>query len=160
MWLMFKLMMLLALANAAPLMAKYFLGNRWSRPLDANVCFLDGQPLFGTSKTIRGIVAALLLTGLGSAFLGLGLAIGFLFATCAMVGDLFSSFVKRRLNLSASSRATGLDQVPESLLPLLAIRALLPISYFEIVVLVFLFFISEIVLSKVMYKYHLRDRPY
>ena len=35
-------------------------------------------------------------------------------ATMAMVGDLLSSFVKRRLKFQPSSRATGLDQIPES----------------------------------------------
>ena len=37
-------------------------------------------------------------------------------------GDLFSSFVKRRLDLASSSMAIGLDHIPESFFPLLASR--------------------------------------
>jgi hypothetical protein len=41
-------------------------------------------------------------------------------AFMAMLGDLFSGFVKRRLGMGPSDKALGLDYVPESLLPLLA----------------------------------------
>ena len=34
-----------------------------------------------------------------------------------MAGDLFSSFVKRRLRLASSSMAIGLDHIPESSFP-------------------------------------------
>jgi hypothetical protein len=59
-----------------------------------------------------------------SFILRLGWTIGVVVGSMAMLGDLFSSFVKRRLNLPPSSRATFLDQVPESLFPLLASRSL------------------------------------
>ena len=35
-----------------------------------------------------------------------------------MAGDLLSSFTKRRMRLASSSMAPGIDQVPESVLPL------------------------------------------
>jgi CDP-2,3-bis-(O-geranylgeranyl)-sn-glycerol synthase len=50
--------------------------------------------------------------------IGLEWNIGAVVGSAAMAGDLFSSFVKRRVHLPASSRATGLDQIPESLFPL------------------------------------------
>src|SRR6478736_778738 len=53
--------------------------------------------------------------------------------TFAMAGDLFSSFVKRRLHLASSSMAIGLDHIPESLFPLLASRWLLPLNILDIV---------------------------
>ena len=77
-----------------------------------------------------------------------------------MVGDLFSSFVKRRLNLPPSSRATFLDQVPESLFPLLACRGLLPMSIRDIGICVAIFFVGEVFISRLLYKAHIRDRPY
>jgi hypothetical protein len=49
---------LLVLANGTLVVAKKILGNRLSYPLDGNVRFLDGRPLFGRSKTIRGVFSA------------------------------------------------------------------------------------------------------
>jgi hypothetical protein len=78
----------------------------------------------------------------------------------AMAGDLVSSFVKRRLNLAPSSRATGLDQIPESLFPLLACRGALALSVLDIATGVAVFFAGEVVLSLLLYEAHIRDRPY
>ena len=47
-----QLLILLMLANGTPLMAKKILGDRYSYPLDGNVTFADGRPVFGRSKTI------------------------------------------------------------------------------------------------------------
>ena len=77
-----------------------------------------------------------------------------------MVGDLFSSFVKRRLNFPPSSRALGLDQVPESLLPMLAGREALSLTIADIALAVGIFFVGELILSRLLYKVHLRDEPY
>jgi len=92
--------------------------------------------------------------------LGLHWAIGAVAGGAAMAGDLFSSFVKRRLNLAPSSRATGLDQIPESLFPLLACRGGLSLSVLDILICVAIFFVGEIMLSELLYKAHIRDRPY
>jgi len=70
----------------------------------------------------------------------------------AMVGDLFASFVKRRLGLISSSHAIGLDQIPESLFPLLACRLLMPITALDIATATVLFFVGELVLSRLLFK--------
>jgi hypothetical protein len=70
------------------------------------------------------------------------------------------SFVKRRLGLAPSSQAVGLDQIPESLVPLLATRLLLPLTVLDVAVATTLFFVGEFVLSRLLYKWHVRDRPY
>src|SRR5438132_13728986 len=57
-------------------------------------------------------------------------------------------------------RAIGIDQVPESLFPLLACRRALSLTVSDIAVIVVTFFISEILISRVLYKFGLRDRPY
>ena len=93
-------------------------------------------------------------------FIGACLVLGLLVGSFAMAGDLASSFSKRRLNLPPSSRASGLDQVPESLFPLLACRNLLSLAAADIAVGVVIFFIGEVVLSRLLYALHLRDRPY
>ncbi len=155
-----QLLVLLALANGTPVIAKNILGNRFSYPLDGNLRFVDGRSLFGRSKTIRGVVLAVLVTAAGAPVVGLEWDIGVLVGGLAMAGDLASSFLKRRLDMPPSSRASGLDQLPESLFPLLACRNLLSLTIADIGACVALFFIGEVVLSRVLYALRLRDRPY
>jgi CDP-2,3-bis-(O-geranylgeranyl)-sn-glycerol synthase len=155
-----QLLILLMLANGTPVIAKKVFGDRYSYPLDANLTFADGRPIFGRSKTIRGVALALLVTTAGAPVIGLAWQIGLLVGSFAMAGDLFSSFCKRRLGLPSSSRASGLDQIPESLLPVLAVRYSLPLTAADIVVCVVLFVIGEVVLSRLLYAFRLRDRPY
>jgi hypothetical protein len=159
-WVITRLLFLMILANGTPVVAKKILGDRFSRPLDNGARCSDGEPLFGASKTIRGILLSVLLTMVSAYFVGLGFKIGALVGSAAMAGDLFSSFLKRRLRLTASSRAIGLDQVPESLFPLLACRRALSLSALDIAVAAGIFFICEILISRVLYNFHLRDRPY
>jgi CDP-2,3-bis-(O-geranylgeranyl)-sn-glycerol synthase len=158
--LILQLTILLALANGAPLVAKKLLGSRLACPLDGGLTFFDGHRLLGRSKTLRGVVAAVLATTAAAPLIGLSVTAGALAGAGAMAGDVFSSFVKRRLRLPPSSRATGLDQIPESLVPALACRAMLPLTAADIVVVVAVFFIGEIVMSRALYRAHLRDRPY
>ena len=154
------MLILLSLANGSPLIAKRILGEIFARPLDGNVQFVDGRPLLGPSKTIRGIVVSLLVTALGAPLLGLPIWIGLLVAAAAMAGDLLSSFLKRRLGLAASSKATGLDQIPESLFPLLACRSVLSLTAIDIAAGCAVFFVGELLLSKLFFRLRLRDRPY
>ena len=86
--------------------------------------------------------------------------IGLLVAATAMLGDLFSSFTKRRMKLAPGSMALGLDQIPESLLPAIACRWVLPITVVDIVLMSALFFVGELGVSRVLYTFKIRDRPY
>jgi hypothetical protein len=159
-WRILELLVLLALANGTPVIAKKLLGNRLAWPLDGGARFVDGRPLFGPSKTIRGLLLAIIVTTGGAALFGLGWRIGLLVAALAMAGDLLSSFVKRRLARPPSTRALGLDQIPESLLPLLACKGPLLLSAADILAGVVLFFVGELLLSRLLYKAHIRDQPY
>ena len=155
-----QLLVLMTLANGTPIVAKKVFGPRVSFPLAAGTTFFDGRPLFGKSKTIRGILFSILLTTAGAPILGLDLAIGARVAIAAMAGDLLSSFLKRRLNLLSSSQALGLDQVPESLFPMLACRYALSLTIADIALGVAVFFVGELILSRFLFKVHLRDEPY
>ena len=155
-----QLLILLMLANGMPVIAKKIFGDQCSYPLDANLTFVDGRPLFGHSKTIRGVVLAILATTAGAPLIGLSWKIGLTVGVLAMAGDLFSSFSKRRVDMPSSSRASGLDQIPESLFPLLACRTPLSLSVADIAVCAVMFFIGEILLSRLLYAWRLRDRPY
>ncbi len=158
--LVLKLLLLLVLANGAPIVLKDLLRRRLAYPVDGGVVLGDGRPLFGKSKTVRGISVSLVATSIGSALLGLGWKIGLIISAVAMAGDLCSSFVKRRLNVAPSGRATGLDQIPESLLPLLAVRGALALSGWDVLAEIGLFFVGEMLLSILFYRLHLRDHPY
>ncbi|HEU0017439.1 MAG TPA: CDP-archaeol synthase [Methyloceanibacter sp.] len=158
--LILQLLILLAAANGTPVFAKLLLGDKFATPLDGGALFGDGRPWFGPSKTIRGIVLAVLATTAAAALLGLGWKVGALVGTVAMASDLLSSFVKRRLGLASSSQAIGLDQIPESLFPLVAVRLLLQLSALDVAVATLLFFAGELLLSRLLYKWHVRDRPY
>jgi CDP-diglyceride synthetase len=158
--LILQLLFLLMVANGTPLIAKKILGDRYAYPVDGNITLGDGRPLFGRSKTIRGVVLAVLATTTAAPLIGLGWEIGVLVGSFAMAGDLVSSFSKRRLSLPSSARASGLDQVPESLFPLLACRNLLSLSVPDIAVCVVVFALGDVLLSRVLYAWRLRDRPY
>lgn len=155
-----RALLLLAVANGAPVLAKNLLGNFLARPVDGGALFLDGRPLFGASKTLRGVALSLLATAIFAPFVGCARATGVMIAAAAMAGDLFSSFIKRRLARPVSSQALGLDQVPESLLPLLASRSELSLSALDIAVGVAAFLVLELFLSRILFVLHLRDRPY
>ena len=155
-----QLLVLMTLANGTPIVAKKIFGPRFSFPLDAGFNFFDGRPLFGHSKTIRGILASIFITTVSAPLIGLDLTIGAIVAGAAMAGDLFSSFVKRRLNLPSSGQALGLDQVPESLFPMLACRDALSLTIADIALGVGIFFIGELILSRLLFRAHLRDEPY
>jgi hypothetical protein len=155
-----QLLVLLGLANGIPVLVNRLFGRRGNWPLDRRWVLPDGQPLFGSSKTIRGIVTAIAATIVGAMAFGLGWKLGAITGAAAMSGDLFSSFCKRRLRLASGSRATGLDQIPESLLPSLAVRHMLGLSAIDVMATVAIFMVAEMVLSVLFFRYHLRERPY
>jgi CDP-2,3-bis-(O-geranylgeranyl)-sn-glycerol synthase len=159
-WLGLRLLLLLGVANSAPIAARRLLGDRWAAPLDGGLNFVDGRPLLGPGKTIRGVAAAVVATALASWALGMSPQVGALLGAVSMAGDALASFVKRRLGVTPSGRATGLDQVPESLLPLLAVQGMLDLSAVQILAVTVAFFILEIPLARWAFRLGLRERPY
>jgi CDP-2,3-bis-(O-geranylgeranyl)-sn-glycerol synthase len=155
-----EFLLLVGLANATPVLARKVFKQHFAWPLDGGLRFIDGQPLLGPSKTLRGVVCSVLMTALGAELLGLGWQTGALTSVLAMAGDLFSSFIKRRMKLPSSSKVTGLDQVPESLFPALAGQPRLGFSYTDVLIIVVLFFVFERILSPLFYRLEVRRRPH
>lgn len=155
-----KLLLLVGVANAAALFGHQFLRQRFNRPLDGGYRFVDGRPWLGPSKTIRGVLLALVATPIAALLLNLEGTSGILIGFWSMVGDVSSSFIKRRLGLSSSSQAFGLDQIPESLFPLLAVKERYDLGVAEIAALVAAFVILELLVSRLLFKFRLRDQPY
>lgn len=148
------------LANGAPVIAHVLFTESWNRPADFGHRFIDGRPWFGASKTLRGIVAALPVTGLAAMMLGYPLATGLLIAAGAMLGDLMSSFIKRRLDMPPSSMAPGLDQIPESLLPALLVGSQFGLTWQSTVGVVVAFIVLELVLSRILFVLKIRKHPF
>jgi hypothetical protein len=138
-----KVVFLLTMANAAPLFGKTLLRDKMAIPIDCGLILRDGQPLFGKSKTIRGIVLALFATTISAPLVGLEFTTGAMVSASAMVGDLCSSFLKRRLRMPPGGMAIGLDQIPEALLPALVAKCILPLTVLDVTAIVFLFFVGN-----------------
>ncbi len=151
---------LLVAANGAPVLVNKMLSKRWAWPVDNRLTLSDGHRLFGNSKTWRGLCSAVFFTTLVAVLCGLEPLTGALFGALAMTGDLLASFIKRRMSRTESSRARGLDTVPESLLPILLLKEPLALSLIDIVLVVAIFFLIEELVSPVLYRLHIRKRPY
>ncbi len=154
------ILVMLVAANGAPVLTARCLGPRLAWPVDGGRTLPDGNPLFGSSKTWRGVIAILGASTVAAALLGYSAGFGLAFGALVMAGDLLSSFLKRRRGLPASSRATGLDQLPESLLPALFTTAYLGLDWWWAPLWAAAFMLLEIVVSKPLFLLHIRKRPY
>jgi hypothetical protein len=155
-----QLLLLVLIANGAPVIARHLFGRRWGRPLDGGRLFADGRPWLGPSKTIRGVLAALLCTSVAAVLIGLPANTGAQVAAGAMLGDLLSSFIKRRLGIPSSDMALGLDQIPEVLIPALLVRTQLGITLAGVAGVVTAFVVLELLLSRLLFALNIRRRPF
>ena len=155
-----QLLSLIIIANGAPILIGSLLRDKLNLAVDFGLTFPDKRPVFGPSKTWRGIFASLLITSIAAWLLGYSPETGFLVAFYAIIGDLLSSAVKRRLDMKPSSMAPVLDQVPESLFPALFMMEVFMLNALSIILLVSMFIIIELALSHVLYNWGIRDKPY
>jgi len=142
----FILVLLAVVANAAPLVISLVMGQRWNAPLDGGLRLHDQRPVLGPSKTIRGLLASVLATALLASLLGFSPVTGAGFASLAMLGDICSSFIKRRLGIASRRSVPLLDQLPESLLPLWLMQPIVGGTTSEILVAVAIFTLVDLVL--------------
>lgn len=154
------LFIMLVLANGAPVIACKLTPGLWSQPVDGGRLWRDQRPLFGNSKTWRGLISGTLTCALFSAVVGLGVWFGLWFGLLALGGDLLSSFIKRRLGMPASSRALGLDQIPEALIPILFAVAWLNLTWWSGLLVVVVFVAANIGFSPVLYRLGIRRHPH
>ncbi|MDX1633278.1 MAG: CDP-archaeol synthase [Marinobacter sp.] len=154
------LLILLVVANGAPVLARRLLRQTLARPIDGGRHWRDGRPLLGASKTWRGLVSGTLAAGLASLFMGLGFGFGLLFGLLALLGDLASSFSKRRLGLAASARATGLDQLPEAILPLLLAMAWWGLAWYWALAVALAFMVVDMLVSPLLHRLGIRRQPH
>ncbi|NMT62290.1 CDP-archaeol synthase [Marinobacter orientalis] len=155
-----ELFVMLVLANGAPVVAARVFGRRWSAAVDGGRRWRDGRPLLGNRKTWRGVVSGTLVCGLFALITGMGLLFGLLFGLLGLIGDMVSSFIKRRLGLASSGKAIGLDQIPEALLPMVLAWFWLDVSVAVVVSVVVLFTLANMLLSPLLYRLGIRHQPH
>jgi len=119
-WLSWQALVLLMLANSAPVVVSWLAGRHPAWPIDFGITLRDGERLLGAHKTWRGLLSAALACAVAAPWLGLPALPAAGLGALAMAGDALSSFVKRRLRRGPGAWLPGLDQVPEAGLPLLA----------------------------------------
>ena len=151
-------------ANAAPVL---FGGGH---PVDFGRKFIDGKPIFGQNKTIRGFIAGLFIGTLvgwaqetlapniglekGSVLLGLCLSLGALF------GDLVGSFVKRRLDLKPGASFPVSDQIDFVLLALLFSLPVKPPTFLYAVLIIALTLPIHLLANVIAYLIRVKKRPW
>ena len=155
-----ELLFLILVANGSPIIGRWLMNGYGEMPIDGGRVFMDGRPILGASKTYRGLVCSLGGTLLAGALVGVSWKVSVMVSLWAMVGDCMSSFVKRRLGYPSEAKATGLDQIPESLFPMLGIWNVFNLSALGVGLTVAMFIVAEQVLSFIGYKLHIRKHPY
>ena len=154
------ILFLLLIANGAPIIVREILANRLARPLDGGIVLGDGRRLFGPTKTVRGIIAAVVATGLIAPAVGISFVAGVLLAAGSMIGDLMSSFIKRRLGIASSESVLGLDQGLEALVPALLLHRRFSLTLLDVLVIGVVFFVLSILISRLLYWLRIRKHPF
>ena len=121
-------LLLLILANSLPWLSGLVLKGRCAMPLDLGLVLPDGGPLLGSHKTWRGLAAAACGCTLAAWLSGLHWWTGTAFAAISLLGDALSSLCKRRLGVAPGREIPLLDQLPETLLPLITLRTSLALD--------------------------------
>ena len=155
-----QILLMLVAVNGAPILAARAFRSAGSQPLDGGFRLADGYPLFGSSKTWRGLAAALLAACACAMLFGLGIRFGLVFGLLVMAGDLLSSFVKRRRGLAPSDQSLGWDQLPEALLPSAYAVAVCGLAWWWVLLLALLFMGLELLVSRPLFWLKIRKRPY
>ena len=115
------LLLLLSVNGLPPLLAQFF-PKIADSPLDNNHMFFDGYPVLGTHKTIRGFLGGILTGGILGYLMGFSFIIAMTAGLLGMLGDIFTSFIKRRLHLADGTELPLLDQAFEGGFPLLLLH--------------------------------------
>jgi len=111
-------LLLLAVANSVPVLLSMLLKDRCATPIDGGRPWRDGRPVLGPHKTWRGLLGGMFAAGALGTMLSIGPVIAAAVGLLGLVGDLVSSFIKRRVGFRSGEDWPLLDQIPEALVPL------------------------------------------
>jgi hypothetical protein len=149
-------LLLLIMANLMPWALGRTCGDRWAAPLDCGLVLGDGRRLLGSHKTWRGLAAAMVGCAITADLLGFSWGLGVEFAALSMLGDAISSAWKRRRGREPGQDDPGLDQLPEALLPLIALHEPLNLGWKEVTLVTVAFAVLNLVSLRVR---HPRRHP-
>ena len=151
-------------ANGAPVI---FGGGR---SIDSGKLFIDGKPLFGSHKTIRGFIAGLAIgTFVGwlqeaiapaAGFPKGSVLLGFMLSLGAMIGDLTGSFLKRRLSLDPGAPLPIIDQVDFALMALLMAAPVKPPTIAMTMIILVLTVPIHLLINMLAYLLGLKKTPW
>ncbi len=121
-------------ANAAPLL----LGG--GAPLDGGKNFLDGHRIFGSHKTVRGLLAGIVVgsvIGLAESPVDNRLLLGgFVIALGSVLGDLLGAFFKRRIGIEPGNPLPIVDQLDFVFGGLVLGNLVFPLSWWSVLIVV------------------------
>jgi CDP-2,3-bis-(O-geranylgeranyl)-sn-glycerol synthase len=137
-------LLLVITANVAAWCAGRFLPASWARPIDGGLTLADGNRLLGNHKTWAGFFIAVAVCSLVATLMRLSPAVGAGFGALSMLGDCASSLIKRRLRFRPGREIPLLDQLPEALVPLVALSQPLQLPLYDAVAIAFLFLILDL----------------
>lgn len=155
-----KLLLILISANGAPVILQRYFKDRYAWPIDSGYILPSGHYLFGPSKTWRGLIAGTICSAIVAWLMGLSFLFGLIFGLLSLIGDLISSLIKRRMNLPSSSKAFGIDQIPEAILPLVACAFYLEYGVKTVLLVTLSFFLLNVLMSPILYQLGIRKNPH
>jgi CDP-2,3-bis-(O-geranylgeranyl)-sn-glycerol synthase len=141
------------------------------RPIDGGRTFVDGYPILGKGKTVRGLVVGILSAIIVASMQSIAkytfdpLIFGFLMGSGAMLGDIVKSFFKRRLNIQSGRPLPLLDQLDFVAGALVmyyvfgpyVLRNFHPLDWTAIVIIVILTPVAHLSLNALGYKLGMKD---
>jgi CDP-2,3-bis-(O-geranylgeranyl)-sn-glycerol synthase len=141
-------LLLLVTSQVTPVVLARALGPAWATPIDGRHRLADGHYIFGTHKTWRGLIGGTAATALVGSLLSAGFALGAAFGFLALVGDLASSFIKRRIGSSSGADLPFIDQLPEALLPMLSLYGALALDLRSLIGTALIFFVLDLLVTR------------
>jgi CDP-2,3-bis-(O-geranylgeranyl)-sn-glycerol synthase len=147
---------LLSAANAAPVIVAQFARDRWSAPIDFGRMLPDGERLFGSHKTWRGLISGILACTVVGMLFGLPIGVSAGFAPASLLADAVSSAAKRCMHLKPGAEYVGLDQIGEALLPLVLFARPLSLELVETVAVTATFIVLDVATAQLRHRRWLR----
>jgi CDP-2,3-bis-(O-geranylgeranyl)-sn-glycerol synthase len=128
-------------------------------PLDGGEKWLDGKPFLGSHKTFRGCLVGILaglIIGTMQGTLIVGLVQGF----GAILGDLISSFYKRRLDLAPGESFPFLDQLDFIIVAIITSQPVIRASLQEIVIILIVTVPIHYLMNYLSWLVKMKDHPW
>ncbi len=142
MFLLVQIIILLWTINVTPVLMAFIFEKKWDTPLDGGVLFFDGNPIVGSHKTIRGLLGGILAGIFVGAILGISFWIALLTGVLSMLGDLLSSFIKRRFKSIEGTDYPVMDQIFEGAFPLIVIIPAYSLTIVQSLALILFFIVT------------------